>query len=168
MFKVLATTAALAVAASTASAAVVDAFELDVTSAAGTDSSAVLADGQTYMLTVSGTFMIGSNQTRHVTDAEYFNLGSTPLNPLDRVVRRELGVGVDGADIDFGAYSADNVYSALITGDGSTINVFFADSNYRDNTGSLSVEISSVPLPAGAALLLTALGGLGIARRRTA
>lgn len=165
MFKVLAASALISLSATAASAATIDAFSLDVTSAAGTDSTAVLALGHTYELLISGTFFLGNNRSRHLADAEYFNLGSTPLSPLDRV-GVEIGVGVDGADIDFGAHNASNIYKARIVGDGSTINVFFADTAYRDNRGSLAVEISAVPLPAGIALMLTALAGLGLARRR--
>jgi hypothetical protein len=35
-----------------------------------------------------------------------------------------------------------------------------------DNGGQISISISAVPLPAGGLLLLSALGGLGLARRR--
>ena len=150
-----------------ASASTVDAFDLDVTTAAGTDSNIVLELGQQYRVTVSGTFSIGRNASRHVADAEFFNLGSDPLVPLTGVGSREIGVGIDGADVDFGAFRSDNVYSTLITGTGSAINVFFADSNYRDNRGALSVEISAIPLPAGMLLLASGLAGIGLMRRRS-
>lgn len=165
MFKTFAAAAAISVLCSAATAAVIDAFALDVTSAAGTDSSVVLNAGETYRLTVSGTILIGSNPTRHVADAEYFNLGGPSPAPIDGT-STEIGVGVDGADIDFGAFNPTNVYSALIVGDGTTINVFFSDSAYGDNSGSLAVEIATVPLPAGMALMLSGLAGLGLARRR--
>ncbi|WP_298836460.1 VPLPA-CTERM sorting domain-containing protein [uncultured Roseobacter sp.] len=167
MFRSLIIAAAAVFISTSASASTVDAFNLDVTTSTGTDSNIVLELGKTYRLTVSGTFSIGSNPTRHVADAEFFNLGSDPLVPLDRVRSREIGVGVNGMDIDFGAYSPDNVYSALIEGTGSTINVFFADSAYRDNSGSLRVEISTIPLPAGMLLLLSGLAGFGVMRRRS-
>jgi hypothetical protein len=162
MFRILGTAALLGFLSTAASAAtVIDSFTLDVTSAAGTDSGVVLAAGENYLLTVSGTFLLGNNPTRHIADAEFFNLGSTPLNPI-----ATPGVGVDGADVDFGPFNASHVYTTRIVGDGSTINVFFADSNYGDNSGSLEVSISTVPLPAGMALMLTGLGALGAARRR--
>lgn len=164
-FKILAASAFLSMSAAAASATVIDAFNLDVTSAAGTDSTAVLAAGVTYELQVSGTFTLGNNPTRHVADAEFFNLASDPLTPLDATNTLEIGVGVDGQDIDFGAFNASHVYTALIVGTGSTINVFYSDSPLGDNRGSLQVQLSTVPVPAGIGLMLTALGGLGFARR---
>ena len=164
MFKSLAAAATISVLSTAASAAVVDAFALDVTTAAGTESTAVLEAGREYAVTVSGTFRIGTNPTRHIADAEFFNLGSVPLSPIDTA-----GVGIDGVDVEFGpAYNPAHVYTARIFGDGTTINVFFQDSAYGDNSGSLAVEISSVPLPAGIILMLSGLGGLGLARRRGA
>lgn len=102
-----------------------------------------------------------------MADAEYFNLASNPLEPLDRVTANEVGVGVDGVDIDFGAYRADNVYTAEIIGKGEAINVFYSDVPLTDNVGSLQVTISAVPLPAGGLLLLTALGGFAFMRRKS-
>lgn len=163
MIKIAATSAFLAMMTTAASASVVDMFDLDVTSAAGTNSSAILELGQVYNIQISGTFKIGSNPTRHIADAEFINLGSTPLAPIDTA-----GVGIDGVDVEFGAFNPFHVYNARFVGTGSTINLFFRDSNYSDNSGSLSVKISAVPLPAGLVLLLSGLGGLGIARRRAA
>lgn len=162
MLKIIATSALVSLMTTAASAAVVDAFNLDVTTAAGTDSTAILEVGHTYEIEISGTFRIGRNPTRHIADAEFFNLGSTPLAPIDT-----RGVGIDGVDVEFGpAFNPLHVYSTKIVGTGSTINLFFRDSAYRDNSGSLSVEISEVPLPAGLALMLTGLAGLGFARRK--
>lgn len=165
MFKIIAATAAISLFSTAASALTTESFLLDTSSAAGTDSTVVLEAGRAYDLTVSGTFYLGSNLSRHLADAEYFNLGG---HPLDRVRSLEIGVGVDGRDIDFGAFSGSNTYTARIFGDGSTINVSFFDSFYGDNRGSLNVTLASIPLPAGILLLLSGLAGLGIASRRKA
>lgn len=47
-----------------------------------------------------------------------------------------------------------------------TVEFFISDSNYGDNDGGVSLRVSQVPVPAAAGLLVAALGGLGIARRR--
>ena len=168
MFKVITTALATSLLSTAASAAVVDAFELNVRSAVGTNSTAVLAVGKAYDLTVSGTFFLGTNRTRHLADAEFFNLGAVPSNPLDMAGSREIGVGVNGVDLNFGAFNPLSVYTARIYGGGNTINVFFADSAYGDNSGSLRITICEVPLPASSLLLLAGLGGLAAARRRAA
>jgi hypothetical protein len=166
MFKTLTAAIAAVFISTAASAVTIDAFDLDVKNASGTDSTAVLALGQTYRITVSGTFTLGTNEIRHIADAEYFNLGSDPLVPLDRTSAREIGVGIDGVDIDFGAFNPSRVYTALIEGKGSTINVFYSDSPLSDNEGSLQVTISAVPLPAGILLMASGLAGFGLIRRR--
>ncbi|MEM9699656.1 MAG: VPLPA-CTERM sorting domain-containing protein [Pseudomonadota bacterium] len=166
MFRIAAAAAAAAFFSTSAIAATVDTFALDVTSAAGTDSTVILETGKRYTVTVSGTMSLGSNATRHIADAEYFNLGSSPLAPLDFAGSQEIGVGIDGADVNFGGFNVSNVYTTTVFGDGTTLNVFFQDSNYADNSGSLDVEISLVPLPAGMALLVTGLAGFAAVGRR--
>ena len=166
IIKTFATAVCVSAFATSASAAVVDAFQLNTGSVSGTNSSITLNDGQTYVVTVSGTFLLGNNRTRHVADAEYFNLGSAGPVPLDGTSSQEIGVGIDGIDVDFGPFDPNNTYSTRIKGNGSAIDVFYQDSNYGDNVGSLFVEISTVPLPAGVLLLATGLAGFGFARRR--
>ena len=166
MYKLLTAAAFTGFLSSAASAAVFDAFSVDSADAAGTESSVILEAGRTYEITVSGTVTLGVDPSRHVADAEFFNLGSNPLVPLDFVGSQEIGIGVDGSDLDFGSFDPSNVYTATVVGDGSTINVFFQDSNYGDNSGSFSVEIAVVPLPAALLLMFTGIAGLGFTRRR--
>ena len=163
MFKSLAAATAFTLIATAGSAAVIDAFSVNVRSIAGTNSTVALTAGKNYWLTVSGTFRVGNDPIRHLADAEYFNLGATPE---DRVGNSEIGIGVDGRDVNFGPYRVSHVYRTQLIGDGTTINVFLQDLSYRDNSGSLMAEISTVPVPASGALLLSALGLAGLMRRR--
>ena len=52
-----------------------------------------------------------------------------------------LDLFVNGSSVDWGAYSADHVYSLDFVGDGSTVDFLINDIHYPNNTGSLAVEI---------------------------
>jgi hypothetical protein len=61
----------------------------------------------------------------------------------------------------------ENAVTATFTLDEmETVAFFINDSNFRDNKGGVSLQVSEVPLPAGVVLLLTGVGGLAIAKRR--
>jgi len=89
----------------------------------------------------------------------------------DPNVGQEIGVGINGADIGWGPFAPSHIYSSIFSGLGSTINVFYQDSNYGDNVGDLQVKIelangvAPIPLPAAAWLLLTGLAGIAGVRR---
>lgn len=46
-----------------------------------------------------------------------------------------------------------------------SVEFLITDSNYRDNTGGLTLNVSAVPLPAAAWLFLSAIGGLAGVKR---
>ncbi|MEM7178646.1 MAG: hypothetical protein AAGD47_08400 [Pseudomonadota bacterium] len=155
-------------------ATIVDSFDLNVLDSSGTDTTAILADQEPYLLTVSGTFFIGSTGASPLGDAEFLNVSNAGAS-LDFVVSDDdIGVGFNGVDIDFGAFRADGIYSAVVIGTGAIANIFYADTFYNDNSGSLQVLIETinggttavVPLPAPVLLLLSGLGGLILLRRR--
>ena len=165
-----------------AQAAVIDTFTLDMNlsnGSIGVDSNAVLASGTQYIVTVSGTFEIGCISSDPCpTDAEYYvpstgsNAGNAfsktgfDLGPIDVAVR------IDGNKIDWGPFQPTRIYSTLLIGLGSTIHVDYLDSFYGDNSGELSVSISTlngvVPIPGALPLFLSGLAVLGLLRRRPA
>lgn len=150
-----------------ATAAVVDAFDLDVTTPAGTSSGVILEVGQTYEILVSGSFLIASPQPR-IADAEYFlTADGTPID-IRPISGEDIGVTIDGVAIDWGDYNSEHVYTTLITGTGSSVLLSFVDipNGYGDNVGSLQVMISAVPLPASGLMLLAGLVALRAKRRR--
>jgi len=125
---------------------------------ASVQSNVSLREGRIFTVRVSGTFLIGG--ASGLADAEYFNI---PATPLDRSVQGvDIGVQIDGVDIDWGPFNPTHVYETTIIGEGAPINVSFNDTNHGDNSGSLSVEI--LPSPAAATVFVAA--ALVITRRR--
>lgn len=144
-----------------AGAVTLDAFDLDVTNAAGTASSITLDAGVTYKVTVSGTFAIAPGR---LADGEFYQFAGT-LDWTD-VRPPDIGVQLDGMDIVWGPFASDHVYSTYYTGTGAALQASYLDVNYGDNSGALQMTISSVPLPAAGGLMLVGLGGLAALRRR--
>lgn len=147
------------------SAATVDAFNLDVGNPLGTNSGVVLALGQSYEVTVSGTFQIAFPDVR-IADAEYYFRNGIPTD-IRPETGEDIGVAINGVGVNWGPYNALNIYKTIVIGTGSTFNFLFVDipGGYSDNVGSLRVTISEVPLPASGLLLLGALAALRLRRR---
>ena len=170
--------AGLAMIAGNAQGATIDSFDIVARSFTGNDSNVSLELGTEYTIQVSGQFEIDGGR---FADAEYFDIQTgmpRDVTGADPII--DIGVQINGVDIDWGPFASDNVYtftSSLLSG---IINLRVNDVGpgaYSDNFGSLQVEISTadvieppaVPLPAGLPLLAFGLMGLfGLSRKARA
>lgn len=126
-----------------------------------------LTAGNQYFLNVSGSGVIAGDG--RLADAEYFQGTVGAVNWIDRRTGPgtvEIGVFVDGLDVNWGAFNPLNVYEIIYTASSDSVSLFFNDSFYGDNRGFLTASISAVPLPASMLGLLAGLAGLGFLRRR--
>jgi hypothetical protein len=161
-------------------------YVVSSTSTTGTD-TAVLQSGVTYLFEVSGTYAYGGSWA----DAEFSQnpAGTTEIYPpyggnVFTYSTDVLDLVINGAAVDWmgnsgsgwaaHTYSPSHVYRYYFVGAGSSVNLTIADwipllsSNYTgDNSGSLTVNITSVP-DGGITLMLLGLGitGLAILRRK--
>ncbi len=150
-------------------AAIIDSFDLNVSSPAGTQSNVILQNGVEYTIEVSGIVDLGSFDPLDpfalgLADAEYFGLDApagTPITPIDMFGIDDIGVKINNVDIDWGAFNL-GTYTTTFFGLGDTVLLSYADIFYGDNFGSLQVIISDnntvvVPLPSTIWLFLAGL-----------
>ncbi len=83
-----------------------------------------------------------------------FTFNSESPNPAIRSITNGVG-GTLGLNLSFAAAP-----------DGSSYYAMFGDGLGDIDRDDMIIKITAIPLPAGGLLLLTALGGLGVARRR--
>lgn len=111
-------------------------------------SNEVLDDGQMYRLEASGTFDYSSD-IYDQADAEWFEKeggwikGETGVY-ADKTNVIDVSVNGDPVNDDWGDYNPDHIYSLIYTGDGSVLDFFIFDTNYKDNSGSITVDIYKV------------------------
>jgi len=103
-------------------------------------SQSALAAGREYHLRVSGTFSCTFGGTGG--DAEYWDF--VALNDLASAI--DFGVAIDDATIDgtktrWGGFAASHVYEVTYVGTGATLGALLHDSQYDNNTGTLTLEI---------------------------
>lgn len=108
----------------------------------GPVSSSALVDGDHYLFVASGTF--DYNTAGDWADAEwYLKNGVIVKGDTEGSVPYVLDISIDDATVnrDWGAYSEDHIYTMEWIGTGDPVQFSIYDSNYSDNTGSLSVTI---------------------------
>jgi hypothetical protein len=109
-------------------------------------SSMTLENGQRYEIKVSGTYKYILPYD-YWADAEYFEDYLSPpdiANGEDLYSdknRLDLSINSCDIDTDWGVYQENHKYTKEWTGDGTSLSFYICDSVYRDNSGSLTVEI---------------------------
>ena len=167
------------------SSAVAIPYNVDSTITTGTD-TAVLQSGVTYLFEVSGTYAY--NNAGNWADAEWSQKGGTtteihpgfsftPATDAHDLAINGLAVdwlGNSGSGWATHTFSPSHVYRYSFVGAGSSVNLTIADwiplllnDQTKDNGGSLTVNITSVP-DGGITLMLLGLGitGLAVLRRK--
>ncbi len=122
-----------------------------VPSDGSTVTSGVLDDGVTYFFEASGTYAYWPGASPYgIADAEYsyrpassygpgWVLGDDAFPPTYPAY--SLDINVNGSNVFWGNYNPAHVYTMPFIGTGSTVGFSIYDSNYDDNSGSLTVDI---------------------------
>jgi len=115
-------------------------------------SATTLQAGKSYLLRVTGTFIIASPPCPFA-DAEFarFEANNTcvlPGTPQDFVGPYDIGVGINSATVNNNkgitwstTFKPTHRYTASFVGLGAPISVNYHDTFYPDNSGSLTLEI---------------------------
>jgi MYXO-CTERM domain-containing protein len=163
---------------------VVDAFANS--SSGGTGLSTIaLTLGETFHVTASPNDLWSAGALPRWSDADgltgnRFATGTDEsLQPINTLIGIDFGLWTqNGLSAPFGTLVGEigGVYQPLGTnfnglawGTG-TLNLYYWDSNFGDNTGSIAAQVSAAPEPAAWTMLLMGFGGLGALlrfRRRT-
>ena len=148
-------------------------------------SSSILNAGVLYLFESSGTYGWGAGQA----DAEWVlsGIAGAPLElyPTFTYATDTLDLLIDGVALDWmgstdgitwasHTYSPSHVYRAEILGAGSPVTFSIADQTpfgagyYSDNSGALTVSITSIPEPTSVMLLVAAGMAIWAAKRKRA
>ncbi len=105
-----------------------------------TSSTIALQNGVTYQIIASGIYFTSTPTQDNQNDASYssHDQWATHTNSVSGLYidRWQLG------SKQWGEYNSNHIYQCSMTGNGSKVNFWITDSNYNDNLGSLTVQIS--------------------------
>ena len=117
-------------------------------------SNTTLTTGTSYELRASGTIVLSDTQNLSA-DAEYWWADATPGTTMDTAALGDddIDVGLaindtvvdDNANPAWGPFAASHTYSFIYVGEGTTITAQFHDLNAANNSGTLSLDIYTVP-----------------------
>ncbi|WP_300032777.1 VPLPA-CTERM sorting domain-containing protein [uncultured Roseobacter sp.] len=107
------------------------------------------------------------SQGSYVTTTFFEIFGSFAGNALNGLITHDDGITLEGNNVG-GGVSAPPTSRRLtdFTADAGDFTLLYASANGNPSILRVEADISPVPLPAGAVLLMSGLAGLGIARRR--
>ena len=172
----------LLAASASASATMVQAFANSSSGGVGSSTGVTLAAGQVFTVTASPTDLWSAGALPRWSNADGLtgNLFATGSDESGQAAGTLIGQS-------FGNWTQDGLsaaYGSLVgkIGSGSffligtnftgaanasgELKLFYWDSNFVDNTEFITVDVTAVPLPAAAWLLLSGLAGLGVLGRR--
>jgi len=124
---------------------------VSVRSDGSTVTSGVLDNGVTYLFKASGTYTYWPGASPYgIADAEYSYRPASSYGPgwvlgddvfPPKYPPHSLDINVNGSNVFWGNYNPAHLYTMPFIGTGSTVEFSIYDSNYGDNSGSLTVDI---------------------------
>ncbi len=172
----------LLTASANAPAAIVQAFANSSSGGVGSSTGVMLTAGQTFTVTASPTDLWNAGPLPRWSNADgltgdLFATGSDDSGkPAGTLIGQSFGTWTQGGlsaaygslvgKIGSGAFFLVGTNFAGAANASGELKLFYWDSNNFDNTEFITVDVTAVPLPAAAWLLLSGLAGLGVVGRR--
>ncbi len=150
--------------------------DLDFAIGSGSSSTTTIDDfltskGGMYSVTSSAfgfdiaTAILSQGSYIQTTFFEIF--GSFAGNAANGIITHDDGVTLEGVNVAGGVSAPPTPKkTTLFSADAGDFTLLYASANGNPSILKVEADVSPVPLPAGALLLLTGLAGMGVARRR--
>lgn len=113
---------------------------VQVPASGSTATTPILKSGQRYRLVANGFW---STNTQFGNDAVASFPFNDPTKPVLEFEGVRLGLSLDGGSPnEWGAYNTGHTYEQIVTGQGRSLQLRYADKVYSDNSGTLTVDIT--------------------------